>query len=551
MRYNSFFKQILLVVIVLFFVSCDKDYNEIGSALIGDNNFTLSKYTSNVVAYNEAITPVQSNNLPINGLGIYKNPGFGTTTASFATQVTLASVGAIIGVNPEIESVYLDVPYFSTLLSTDATSGDNVYKLDSIYGAKLAKIKLSVYESGFYMRDVDPVGGLQAAQKYFTDQNTDFDNYKKGSRLNDDADVAQNDAFFFDPAEHKVTTTDASDVKTITRTLPSMRLKLNTTFFKEKILEAPAGKLKTNEVFKEYFRGLYFKVEQSGSDAGSMAMMNFANGTITIKYKEDLVTTTTVDGVATSTTTRVDKSIALNMKGNTATGLTCNTVSLLENSDTKMSYANALSSPNRTTGDDKLYLKGGEGSLAVINLFGPDADNNGVADELETIRNSGWLINQAYLVFNIDAGTMANSYEPDRIYLYDFRNSRPIVDYYADGTASSSRPKTSKFVFDGNLNRDSTSTSSPKRGLTYKIRITNHIRNLVKYKDSTNVKLAIAVTESIDIANSYKLKTSNAFISQAPAASVMSPLGTILYGGTTNTPENKRVKLEIYYTKPN
>jgi hypothetical protein len=64
-------------------------------------------------------------------------------------------------------------------------------------------------------------------------------------------------------------------------------------------------------------------------------------------------------------------------------------------------YANAISSANinRTLGDESIYLKGGEGSMAILELFGPDADNNGVADELETIRNSGWLINEANLVF--------------------------------------------------------------------------------------------------------------------------------------------------------
>jgi hypothetical protein len=29
-------------------------------------------------------------------------------------------------------------------------------------------------------------------------------------------------------------------------------------------------------------------------------------------------------------------------------------------------------------------------------------DNNGVADELETIRKNGWLINEANLVFHVD-----------------------------------------------------------------------------------------------------------------------------------------------------
>jgi hypothetical protein len=44
-----------------------------------------------------------------------------------------------------------------------------------------------------------------------------------------------------------------------------MRLDLNASYFKTKIIEASAlGKLSGNDVFKEYFRGLYFKVEKSG-----------------------------------------------------------------------------------------------------------------------------------------------------------------------------------------------------------------------------------------------------------------------------------------------
>jgi hypothetical protein len=277
--------------------------------------------------------------------------------------------------------------------------------------------------------------------------------------------------------------------------------------------------------------------------------MNFAKGTVTVKYKEDLSTT-----VGTVTTvTRADKSIVLNMSGSTA--------SLLDQSNTNASYTSATTNPNRVLGDDKLYLKGGEGSLAVIDLFdkkdliGYDASGNltgpnGVSDELDVIRKNGWLINEANLVFNIDATSMKDSYEPDRIYLYDFTNSRPIVDYFLDGS-SAVRPKRARLVFDGNINKTADVGTVKGRGLTYKIRITNHIRNLVKYADSTNVKLGVAVTESIDIANSFKLKTPSTFISKAPKASVMNPLGTILYGSTAAVADDKRLKLEIYYTKPN
>jgi hypothetical protein len=43
-------------------------------------------------------------------------------------------------------------------------------------------------------------------------------------------------------------------------------MQLSLKVFKTKILDAVAsGKLASNSVFKEYFRGLYFKMEKSGS----------------------------------------------------------------------------------------------------------------------------------------------------------------------------------------------------------------------------------------------------------------------------------------------
>ncbi|QBN19156.1 DUF4270 domain-containing protein [Flavobacterium nackdongense] len=535
MHNNSFFKTLLFFVSVVLFVSCDKEYSAVGDALIGENNFDLVKYNSAVAAHNEKITAIQSNGLQVNALGIYDNPAFGKTTANFATQLTLASVNPTIGLNPVIDSVMIDVPYFSTVLSTDV-SGNRTYELDSIYGASLAKIKLSVYESGRYM-------GTQSGtpQTFYTNQNTEFDNLKIGNRLNDDANTAQNDAFFFNPRENRFKSTTSAGTEVITRTAPSMRMRLNTAFFKDKIINAPAGSLTTNDVFINYFKGLYFKVEQSGADKGSLAMINFAKGTITVKYKEE---------TSATDKTLIDKSIVLNLSGSTA--------SLLEQSNTNADYGTATANPNRVLGDEKLYVKGGEGSLAVIDLFekkdliGYDKNGNltgpnGVSDELDNIRKEGWLINEASLVFNIDATAMKDSFEPQRIYLYDYTNSRPIIDYFLDGTTAT-KPKKSRLVFDGNLNY----SSDTKRGSNYKVRITNHIRNLVKYADSTNIKLGVAVTESIDIANSYSLKTPSIWIAQAPKSSVMNPLGTILYGGrsSSNPTDKNLLKLEIYYTKP-
>jgi hypothetical protein len=522
--YNtSFIKKMLLVVIsIVFLYSCDKDYNSIGGNLMGDNHFDLLQYTSPVLAHNQKIGPVASNNLAINALGIINDPAFGKTTAHFATQLNLATIAPTIGANAVVDSVYLSIPYFSTLTTTN-TDGSHVYELDSIYGGQ-APIKLSVYESGYYMRDLDPLGGLQQSQSYFTNQNTIFDAAKIGSRLNNSTDTKQNDAFFFSPKEIIQNTTGTDGKVTTARSLPAMRLKLNSSFFATKILSAP-DKLVTNDVFKDYFRGLYFKVEGVSGSEGSMAMMNFKAGKITISYREDY---TDANGV----TTKVQKSIELNLTGNS--------VSLLDQSNVNSSYLSAVNSPNTNSGDANLYLKGGEGSMAVINLFNTPG-------ELDLIRSKGWLINEANLIFSIDGTKMANSTEPNRVYLYDLTHNIPVYDYYVDATSASDAKK-SKYVFSGIINKEAVTNG---RGQTYKIRITNQIRNLVKHADSTNVKLGLVVTETIGDASFTKLKTANTFSSKVAKTSVMSPLGTILYGSHPSVPDDKRLKLQIYYTKPN
>ncbi|RVT79789.1 DUF4270 domain-containing protein [Flavobacterium sufflavum] len=555
MHNNSFFKIILIVISIVFLSSCDKDFNTIGNDLVGDDHFGLEHSTYDVLSYNQKVGPVQSNNLPVNALGVYEDPVFGTTEASFATQVVLASVNPTIGNNAIVDNVVLSIPYFSTLTSTDATSGDNTYRLDSIYGPETGKIKLSVYENGYFMRDLDPDAAFLEPQKYYTNQGADFDALKKATRLNDSI-VSQNDEFFFDNKEFKVTTpaTTTDGTPTITRTPPAMRLALNKGYFQTSIIDAAAsGKLITNDVFKNYFRGLYFKVEKSGSNPGRLAMMNFKAGTVTINYKEDNVVTTTTNGVTTTTTTRVSRSIVLNLTGNT--------VNLLSNTN-QPSYNAAITNPNSAAGDSRLYLRGGEGSMAVLELFnktdlkGYDADGNlvnqpnGVSDELDDLKylsgKKKLLVNEANLVFHIDGDAMGSNKLPNRIYLYDLTNNAPVLDYLYDGTTGTN-VKSGQLIYSGILNPTNTSDK------TYKIRLTNQIRSLVKNRDSVNVKLGVVVTEDIRNSTINKLRLplqTGTTLTKLPQASVMSPLGVVLHGSKSTVADDKRLKLEIYYTKP-
>ena len=535
----TLFKSLFLAIIISGIISCDNDSNELGSDIIGSDNFeTGTPETYPVDASSFATGPVETLDLPINALGIYNNPIFGITKANLAVQLQMDPTKLNPTFDPtlniDVENVILTIPYFS-IKGTTNSDGETAYTLDSIYGPANGKIKLRVYESKYYIRDLDPSSTTQGVQKYYSNQNSEFDAVK-GQQLNNSADLSQNDEFIFSSEElvepGTVTTEDPNPDPI--RSAPGMKLYLNKDFFINKIINAQSGELLNNNVFKEYFRGLYFQVENSGSDEGTLAMLNIKGGKITIKYKQDKATTTTVNGVTTTVITREDKSYVLNLNGKS--------VGFFENQST------LVQNP------DNLYLRGGEGSMAIIDLFGPDNDNNGVADKLEELRANNWLVNDASLTFNIDSGAMGlTSEEPKRIYLYDLKNKRPLVDYYSDQNTPSSKPKYSKSVFGGIIKEVETNgVGSVKRGTSYKIRITNHIRGLINNPDSTNVRLGLVVTESINEVTNKKVKTTIPIynISELPSASIINPLGTILFGSGDNVPLDKRLQLKIYYTKP-
>ncbi|WP_294962063.1 DUF4270 domain-containing protein [uncultured Flavobacterium sp.] len=551
---TSFFKKSLLALMAVFLYSCDKDFNAIGDGLVGDDHFGLESEKYDVLAFNQEVTPIQSNNMTPNALGIFNNPLFGTTTANFVTQLGLTSYSPTIGEAPVVDSVKVEIPYYSHITATDK-EGNNTYELDSIYGDKNGKLKLSVYESGIQMRYSYFSGGNQLPQLYYTDQNTDFFNNKVGNRLNDEkaADgTFKDDQFFFDAKEVVIKTTDpTTKVVTTERKKPQMTLHLKKEFFQDKILNAAASKLSSEDVFQEYFRGLYFNVEKSGSSPSNMALMNFSEGKITVYYTAKTAST------ADDPENREVKNIALPLKGLSVT--TSNTANFLQDVRNPDYESAITTNVNKTEGDEKLYLKGGQGSLAVVRLFNqtdvlsydsagaPVSGANGVPDQLDEIRKNvvlkNWKVNEANLVFYIDADKMAGAEEPNRIFLYDLTNNTVLLDYSTDASST----------YGGLI-----TVGSDKRGKSYKVRITGHIRNLIKDATAKNVDLGLVVSQSATtltfnaLKNKIQIKDNPIeYFSAAPRTSVMNPLGTILFGGKASVPEDKRLKLEVYYTKPN
>ncbi len=547
---NQFLKGLAIAFMALFVVSCDKDYNSIGSDIVGNEHFTFGDgELFGVRAYSQKTGAIQTNNLPLNQLGVLNSPTFGLTKAHFVTQLEMVTANPEFDASAAIDSVVLTVPYFSKKVETEA-SGRSIYKLDSVYGWSVSnKMDLRVYENGYYLKEFDPNNNF-GVQKYYSDEKALFSSNKIGTttpnnpnmdnRLNDwvdpnpkdptrlNDDKRENLLFYPNEREYVKYKVNESFVQTTeieSRNSPRLRMKLNEKHFKDKIINAPAGKLVNNSVFKEYFRGLYFEIEGS---SGALMTLNFKQGDVTIYYKQNKSATST---------DKVMKEFRFNLLGNT--------VNVHENTF-DAGYVSALNAPiDPVEGSSSLYIKGGEGSGAFISIL----------NDQEKAKLKGNIINGAFLTFSIDRSKMGTSTEPNRVSLYNADSNIPLYDFYFDGTTNASDPKTNKYVYGGIIEKEA--VGSDKKGVRYKINITEHVNNVVN-KDSTNVKLGLIVNENINYVGNSFIRTSfntpnpdNKKVDRFPSNSVMSPLGTVLYGTHSSVPVDKRVQFKVYYTKPN
>ena len=575
---KSIFLKITLLLATFFaFTSCDKDFNSLDSDLADDTHFNLEKYeVENLKAYSKATGPVQSNNLPINALGIYENPYFGTTKAHFVSQVELANTNPTIGDSPVIDSVYLYVPYFSTLKST-SDSGERIYELDSVYGySEDAKFKLHVYENGYFLRDFDPDEDFESTQKYYTNDKSLVDAYKGTELLNNSSKLSQNEEFVVSNKEIYIYKTngsglyvDAAGAVLTNQTDPSLRvikerktpglwLDLKNSFFQQKILDAAAsGVLFNNNTFKDYFRGLLFEVEEINPGQGSIAMLDFSSAEFKILFKSSIG-----GGDA------LRRTLSLQMGYKTTSSKKSNCVNFIEHSKSA-AYSSALSSSDEVNGDDRLYIKGGDGSVVFIDAFN-DAELASLRNEMLTKK---WLVNEASLTFYIDRdedamGNVDSEEEPERIYIFDATNNKPILDYYADNSTSSDVKK-NKSSFGGIIQREKVEDiNGNKKGIKYKVKLTEYIKQLIKNENDAyddNLRLGLTVIESINIPENAFINPANPItigsdvVKFVPVSSVMNPLGTVLHGPlSTATYEDEngnivpmKLQLEIYFTKPN
>ena len=537
------------VAAILFFiisiVSCQEDFNTIGSDIIGDGSL-LSQLdnTKTVVAYSRKLAPVQTNIIPVSQLGVFNDGTFGKSSISFLTQLQMETPNVIFGdsIGHEItlDSVMLYIPYYNQNTTEDGVTS---YTLDSVYGA--SPINININESNYFLRDLDPSSNFQDAQLYYSNEATLFE-----------ANLLQNELAteitdFIPSSEgyeiiNRDTSTDGSTQIDNTIIAPGIRVALSNDYFQEKILgKEGAPELSNDNNFKDYFRGLYFKVNSDTED-GNLLIFNPELATITLYYNflradVDSSGDPVLDDDGNAVIDTIYNNYILRFGGIN--------LNVFDNELTP-DIAAAIANPNTLEGDETLYLRGGDGIMTVINLFGEDVDSNGIADELEVLRDQEWIIDDARLKFYIDQNKVTGgNTEPERISIYNINNSTVLADYFLDPT-SSNLPADAITNHLGKIERD-----TDNNGVSYTINLTHHISNLIN-KDSTNVSLGLMTSQNVLLNGFQKLDTllnpnqELPTIKTVQRSSVISHEGTVLYGNNTLN-EDKKLVLEIYYTEPN
>jgi hypothetical protein len=548
--------KLLSVFFIIFIYSCDKDFTSIDSDVISAENainFNTSSIDYPIVASNLRLNPVKSNNLPSFMLGYNNNPFYGESKASFLGQVVPAEFSPSFGENVVLDSVILTIPYYSRGVET-SEEGDITYEIDSVYGSTATK--LYVYKSNFYLRDFNPSGDFSDSQNYYS--NGALSNSESINQAEIEAELLYESGILGDGSDDFIPSSERIDLTSLdslgesyvsSSIAPAIRLKLNNpndNFWQSLFFENEGNpELINPNTFKEFFRGLYIKADGVNSD-GSMMLLNFAssNTKLTIHYTSETSTDSDTDSGGTSTET-------ISSQNEYVLNFTDNLVNIYENN-----FLVDVSNSNTIDGDERIYLKGGEGYMSTVDLFGGDIqDENGeMVNAFEHFKNSFYdeeneiankIINEAYIEFFVDQTQDIGS-EPDRIYLYNFEQNTALIDYFLDQSVSSTTIN-AKINHLEPLTRDGDSITG--EGVKYKIRITEHLNNLI-LRDSTNASLALVVTSNVGSIDNFSILNSGEEDRDFPSGAILTPKGTVLHGSQSEDID-KRPRIKIYYTDPN
>ncbi|MET7028525.1 DUF4270 domain-containing protein [Sediminicola luteus] len=414
------------------------------------------------------------------------------------------------------------------------------FDLDSIYGNRNNPFRLKVARSTYFLRDLDPNTNFQQAQEYYSSQQF------SPSYVSDvlfDGEVTIDDKEILSFKEDDPDTAEIDESKEVaTRLAPGIRVPLSSTFFQQNILDKEgASELLNQGNFSDFFRGIHMSLDPA---AGNILMLlDLTKANITINYDHDSVDTNgTADDTSDDTIVQLNKNYVLSLlTGGTTTPIVGNAVNTFINEAYPADIMNSMDSGANAS---RIYVKGGAGSYAQIKLF----DEINGREFINQIKANNWVINEANLVFYVDRNTLdaaGNVVEPPRLYLFNEETGVPLYNAQIE-TSTSTTALGSYLNHDGILEKGSNG-----KGVKYTVRITEYINNLI-IRDADNATLALSLTSDIRVSNVSNSVLKDNETGLQPVMATVNPLGTVLFGSSvSNGNEDKKLKLEIFYTKIN
>lgn len=488
-------------------ISCEKDFTDIGTNVIKNNEFSVKDTIIEVSINSKNIDAVIADNLKRNHntywLGVYNNSDYKKIEASIITQVGYITDPKLVKktyksdttVVTKMDKVFLRIPYLSTKKGKES-DGKPIFKIDSLLGTPETPTTLKVYQNETFLNRLDPNNPTKT-NIYLTNND-----YTKGALLNEDADFK-----FTIPQNSKTKDTiyiinrNLSTGKSFKDTLkfknaaPFMVVPLDKNKIKSTLTDKFGGSEFANQVnFSEYFKGLI--IEASGND-GVLAPFSFTGDSapkLEIYYTNTLLK-------AGKVIDTLKRNITFSLNG-------------IRNSK-------YVTSSNTGNTSNSFPIQGTAGNFGEINIL-----NNA---KIQKLKDKNWLINDASLFFYIDQ-SKDTTHVPKNLFLYKQDTNPEILgvqtpDIMVDGPD----------IFGGKL------TLKNSKKDHYRFRITQYLADILDGK-TTYRKLNL---------NAYNVTNKPT----SPVDTVVTnynwnPRGVWLYNGDSGNTSRKAI-LKISYTKKN
>ena len=594
------------IVCFLFFISCNKEYNTIGTDFLRSDTFDTNVEYVDVAVKQKRIPPFKSIALPIYQLGKIQDQIFGNRDATFVTQLGLEELNPIFGItsqtkeeegddsniliikeNELVVDAYLDIPFYKNTFDSDGDGVIDAYDVDpfDIYSDSDGDGLADVLERS---NGTDPLDPDTDDDGILDNVDTDTINPRQGATVYDiDSLIGNREASFkvkvqeldyflstYDPSNNfetflKYYSNDQVIENFTGKVLYDGEVEINTeeiVIYKEddpdtddvdestQVKERLTPRLRI-PIDKDYMQSKIIDME------GNIDLSNQDNFNLYFKglflsaydFSDPLLLILNYADASINIVYEYDR-----YNRNDTTDDTSDDTIDREEKTFKLNLTGnqinilkqdplspEISKALNSNSEDlkRVYLRGGEGIMMEIDLFDDGTGN----DILGEIKSNGWLINEANLTMYIDKEAIDMSggiIEPSRLFLYDIESKAPVVDYFID-QSQGQKPKDQKAVHSGLIEID-----EDRKGIKYKIRISEHVKNIIR-NDSLNKKLALVVTSDITNAVNTELKN-NDELEYIPISSVINPLGTILYGPNPEPiNHDKRFRLELFYTEIN